>query len=363
MKRRSLLVAGVAAAAGMPIARAGTPVLGLTLPLTSVQAEVAMELQGGYELALKAADSPIRLMVLDDSSKPNQTAENVKHLASNPDVIALSGIVGTPHAQAGIPVARAAGLPVVGIRSGAQLLRDGKPGVYHLRSSFEAELDKLAVMCAGGAMKSLAILYSDDSFGTGSRDQLVKSLKAVGVGVAKPVPVERNGSNLAAAAAECAEQVKRGEATGIALLLLAKPMTAAAIQLRVQHKIIMPLYAMSFSAVRSVASDNVPGLNGLGLVSAFPLPRASATPTCYAYRAACAKFNRQDLVESLTAYEGFFYGSVIAKTEAYTREGVVKRMNAGLLVHGKDIVMDSERVGYRYLEIVSKSVHDGRLRA
>ena len=258
MKRRDVLL-GSAACLLPPCALAAGPALGLTLPLTGVQAEVAKELEQGYRLALQYARSPMRLIVMDDASNPEKTVANVETLAGNAAVIAISGIVGTPHAQAALPVARAASLPVVGLRSGAQLLRDGKAGVYHLRASYESELDKLAELCAGGGMKKLAILYSADSFGTSSRDHLLKALKAVGVDAAPPLAVERNGENIEAVAAQCATQIKAGEATGVVLLLIAKPMVRTAAELRLRHGILLPLYAMSFVATKSVASDDVPG--------------------------------------------------------------------------------------------------------
>jgi ABC-type branched-subunit amino acid transport system substrate-binding protein len=361
VKRRELLLAGAASALAAPTL-AATPALGLTLPLTGVQAEVAKELEQGYRLALQYARSPMRLIVMDDASNPEKTVANIEVFAGNASVIAVSGIVGTPHAQAALPVARAAGLPVVGLRSGAQLLRDGKAGVYHLRASYESELDKLAALCAGAGMKKLSVLYSNDSFGTGSRDHLLKALAAVGVAAAPPLAVERNGENIDAVAAQCAAQIKGGDATGVVLLLIAKPMVRTAAELRLKHGILLPLYAMSFVATRSVASDDVPGLNGLGLVLAFPLPRSNPSLVSQNYRTACLRHKREDLIESLTAFEGFFYGSVVALTEASSREGVARRMNSGISVYGEYIAMDAERVGYRYLEIVGKSF-GGKLRA
>ena len=62
-------------------------------------------------------------------------------------VVALSGIVGTPHAEAGLKAAKAGGLPVVGIRSGARHLRNGEPTVFHLR--MKAAATSCAGSCAG----------------------------------------------------------------------------------------------------------------------------------------------------------------------------------------------------------------------
>lgn len=230
MKRRSLLLGAAAAAAaqhGMASivsAAGGTPTLGVTLPLSGVQAEVAKDLETGYRLA--AATAGFSLKVVDDASSPEKVAENVRQMAADPNVLALSGIVGTPHAQAGLAAAKAGGLPVVGIRSGAQFLRNGDPSVFHLRASYEDELDKMVTFCQGVGLKRMAILYSEDSFGTSSRDHLIGRLKAAGIEVVSQVGVERNGANVAQAAAKVAESAK-SDFTAIALLLIVKPMLAA----------------------------------------------------------------------------------------------------------------------------------------
>ena len=94
MKRRHLLVTATAAAAASTLSWASPGrVLGLSLPLTGVQAEVARDLALGYQLALDAASSDLTLMILDDESKPDLTAANIRRFASDGSGLALSGIV------------------------------------------------------------------------------------------------------------------------------------------------------------------------------------------------------------------------------------------------------------------------------
>ena len=354
--RRTALSAVTASVLSFPFfSRAASTAVGLTLPITGPQAEVAKDLRSGYEIALKGTG--LDLIVLDDESNPEKAATNVKLFANNPNEIATSGIVGTPHAQAALPVAIQGGLPIVGIRSGARSLRTGKDGVYHLRSSFEEELDKLASLCAGAGYKKMAILFSDDAFGKGARDHFVMALKALKIGVLSEVSMLRNGENLSESTAKIAEDLKAfKEPAGVVLLLILKPMTAAAQSLRVNHGIVLPMFAMSFVGTKSFSLDQSPALRALGLVSAFPLPRASMNSLAIQFRSAMINADRKDLFESLTALEGYFYGSVLAQAAnaGKTRDGLIKVLSRGMKVESQSVVFDQNYVGYHYLEIIHK---------
>jgi branched-chain amino acid transport system substrate-binding protein len=337
--------------------------VGLSLPMTGVQAEVGKDLEIGYQLALMSNNSDLGLLVLDDNGDAARTATNVKAFASNPEVIVLSGVVGTAHAQAAIPVARAGNLPVVGMRSGAVYLRDGLEGVFHLRASYEQELDQIAKMCEGMGLRAVAIIHSDDPFGMGSRKHLESALKLKGIAALPPMPVARDGSNMVTVTEQCAEAVSvQGVPSGVVLLMISKPMSEAAKQLREKHKIYLPMIAMSFTATKSISSDVIPHLTGMGLVSAFPLPTSSISELCKQFRKDCMTFKMPDQIGSLTTLEGYVYGSVIAKTGAQTRDQVIQRMNTGVRMVDFWVKPDKQKVGYRYLEVVIKS-SDGRLKS
>ncbi len=366
MRRRTLLVGAAASIAGYPLhsmTKTQDKLIGLSLPVTGVQAEVARDLELGYRLAFQSSNPDLQLLVLDDGGEAGRTASNVKAFVNNPNVIAITGIVGTPHAQQAIPLATAGGLPIVGIRSGAKSLRDGRAGVFHMRSSFEDELDAIAKICAGAGLQTVGIIHSADSFGEGSRTHLVAALKARGIEALPTMPVARDGSNIAAVTAKCAAAVSvKDKAAGIVLLMISKPMTEAAKELRDTHKIALPIFAMSFVATRSVSVDVVPYLTGLGLVSAFPIPQTSFSEASKQFRRDCEKFNQREIMGSLTAYEGYFYGSVIARTGAQTREQVNQKMLAGVRFGDQLIKPGVDMVGYHYLEIVRKS-YDGKLKS
>lgn len=372
LPRRSFVLHALGSAATVAIPTlsrtAQSPVLGVSLPLTGPQAEVAKEIAIGYQLAMQASNNVLTLKILDDESKAEKTAENIKRFGEDASVIAASGIVGTPHAQAAIPIAMSLGLPLVGIRSGSPALRKGQGGVFHLRSSFDEELTKVAAMCKGGGIEKMAILFSNDSFGTEARDSLTASLKSLNIDIVSSVPVDRNGENIDKATQALASEVKSKQgAVGIALLLISKPMQAAAALLRNRHKLISPMFVMSFVATKGFSASTDEALIGMGIVTAFPMPRIDRSPTMNEFRALAEKQGLGAYVESHATYEGYFYGLVAAKATSAgsslaSRERVVQHLNTGVDVGDTKIRFDSRRVGFKHLQILVKS-NDGKLRA
>jgi branched-chain amino acid transport system substrate-binding protein len=366
MRRRNFLSSSAAIAAIAHTTSYATTqdrVIGLSLPRTGNQAAVASDFEMGYRLSLLAANSPFKIRVLDDFGEAKRTAENVKILADDPSVIALTGIVGTPHAELALPIATAAGLGVFGIRSGASSLRDGRSGVIHMRSSYEEELDKIASMCAGAGLSSVSIIHSNDSFGKSTRTYLAAALEKRRIATFAPISIERNGSDMLQATTKCAKSLGvSGQYAGVVLLMISDPMLNASKELRLTHKIALPIFAMSFVATRAISSQPIPYLTGLGLVSAFPIPQTSVSEVSRRFRKDCEKFGLTEISASLTSFEGWFYGSAIARTEATTRPQVLQRMLAGVTVADQKILPDSMMVAYRHTEIVRKS-DDGKLKS
>jgi ABC-type branched-subunit amino acid transport system substrate-binding protein len=248
-----------------------TKTIGLSLPLTGVQAEIGKEMEFAYQMAMESAGQPFRLSIKDDGSKVEGAVENYRGFASDPSVVACSGLVGTPHAVAVVPIARAAGLPLVGIRSGASQLRIPDNTIWHLRSSYDDETALMVKDAIARGQKSIAILYSNDSFGESARDGMLAEMKLHGMKELITVAVDREGGNLTQACNQVATVLKsQQEATSIALLLITKPMVAACKQFRTVHRMVNPILAMSITANLVVMREPDPGLLGLAVVTAFP---------------------------------------------------------------------------------------------
>lgn len=362
MRRRTLLYG---AAASLAVAtgsvRANTKVrVGLPLPFTGVQSEVANDLRAGYEMAFnQAAELGVSVEPIwaDDLAQPEQTARLVEQFAKDRSFIATTGIVGTPHAKAAVPRAVVGGLPVVGLRSGALELRDGTRGVYHLRASYTDELTSMVKVINGAGLERLAVVYSNDSFGTASAQHVEKVAASLGVTLVSNEPAERSGSDIAAAVAKAVDREKR--ATALLLLVLEGPMLKAVEHARKSMSFLNPVFCMSFCATRRLAEATDQHLVGLGLVSAFPLPRTDLTALAERFRRVARDWHRPGVINSLTAFEGFLYGSVLftamARAKEPSRTGLMEALGAPQDVGGIRVAFDARFVGYRYLQLLYKS--------
>ena len=270
MRRRTLLSAlpasMVCATLGAPalVRAAPAKTIGLSLPLTGVQAAIGKEMKEAYEIAFAEAENPFKLKILDDQSKAEVAADNMKSLCGDASIIAVSGIVGTPHAQACAPIAMEASMPLIGIRSGARSLRNNDNSIWHLRTSFEDEITFIVSDTAGRGKGSLIVIYSDDSFGKSSKDWMLAEMKRLNVKEVLTLPIDREGAQVT----EVCQKIRNSlaglqEMPSIALLMITKPMVAATKELRIKHKIANPILAMSFTANTTVTSEQDQGLVGL----------------------------------------------------------------------------------------------------
>ncbi|OYU43791.1 MAG: hypothetical protein CFE44_16465, partial [Burkholderiales bacterium PBB4] len=300
----------------------------------------------------------------DDEAKAENTAKLVEQFARDQSIVATTGIVGTPHAKAAVPRAVAGGLPVVGIRSGAAELRDGAKGVYHLRASYTDELTNMVKVIHGAGLERLAVVYSDDAFGTAAAAHVTKAAAALGVQLVSNVPADRSGSNVVAAVSQAVAPAK--QASALLMLVLEGPMITGVAHARRALSFVNPVFCMSFCATKRLAESTEQNLVGLGLVSAFPLPRTDLSVLAERFRQSAQTWHRPGVIHSLTAFEGFLYGSVLTsslmRAREPSRQGLLTALAPPQEVGGIRVDFDTRNVGYHYLQLVYKSA-TGVLRA
>jgi hypothetical protein len=153
--------------------------------------------------------------------------------------------------------------------------------------------------------------------------------------------------------------------TAVALLLIVKPMLAAVHELRGVHGLSQPILAMSFTIASEVAALRDGELTGLSMVSAFPLPRLG-TGLPQLFRRSLAKSGHPPvLANSVTAYEGFFYGMVAGQAAVLgdgSRAAVMQKLQSGFQLSDVKVSFQNGVLGYQHLQMLYKS-RDGMLRA
>src|SRR5437763_4278680 len=108
----------------------------------------------------------------DDSYEPQKMIEAMKKMLAEDKVLAIVGTVGTPTANAGLPIATEAKVPFIGPFTGAEFLRNPYSRyVVNIRTSYFQETEAwIEHLTKDLGITNIAILYQDDAFGLAGLD-------------------------------------------------------------------------------------------------------------------------------------------------------------------------------------------------
>lgn len=112
----------------------------------------------------------LELITEDDRYEQSVAPSASKKLIEEHRVFALLGYVGTPTGVAHLPVVTQAKVPLVGMFTGAEVLRvPFNRYVFHVRASYYDETEKIVeqVLSTGG--QKIAVFYQDDAYGEAGR--------------------------------------------------------------------------------------------------------------------------------------------------------------------------------------------------
>ena len=137
----------------------------------------------------------LELKSRDDAYEPEQAAANAKRFASENDVFAVIGGVGTPTAKRIAPVLRTAGIPFVGPFTGADFLRDASklPNVINLRAGYRDEVVILVNhMIDDLGRTRFGVIYQEDAFGRSVMNNYKEALENRGYPILAKTAYSRN---------------------------------------------------------------------------------------------------------------------------------------------------------------------------
>jgi ABC-type branched-subunit amino acid transport system substrate-binding protein len=136
----------------------------------------------------------IKLLSADDQYAPEKCVDCTADLIENSHVSILAGYVGTPTAKVAVPIVQESKTPLIGIFSGAMLLREPvQRYVLNVRASYDDETEEL-VKYLGDKLgdRKIAVLNKNDSFGLASLGGTEKALGKRGLKLAAKGSFERN---------------------------------------------------------------------------------------------------------------------------------------------------------------------------
>lgn len=319
--------------AAEPGVTADTITLGQTTDLSGPVADLGLEFGKGYKVFFDALNArggvhgrKIVVVAQDDAYNSKKTLEFVDAFIKQGNTFALFGTLGTPNNEALIPIAQAAGMPVLMPITGAPSVRNQAfNGVFNLRASYADEVERLVEHLHTVGIRKIAIAYQNNAF---CKEFLTAATEAMDKRKLKPVlavTVESNASDAVAAS----DQVLNSNPEAVLLGLAGKP-TIAVIKSINQRKRGTQLYALSVLA--SAANLRTLGADGTGvaITQVVPFPVNSTLPLVREYQQAMTAAGHAEF--SHLSLEGYTNAKVVTEGlrragQNLTRAGLVKALN------------------------------------
>lgn len=168
----ALLALSTASARSAEHGAGGKILIGMTAPLTGSMGTYGVGLEQGLRLGFAylnasggVAGRTVELLVKDDAGDPVRAMSNVQELG-NAGILALTGMHGTSAIEAVLPTAERMDLPVIGVASGAENLREPpRRNVFNLRAGIRDETIAMVLHLDTIGLSEIAALAQDDALG------------------------------------------------------------------------------------------------------------------------------------------------------------------------------------------------------
>lgn len=163
-------------------------------------AQLGLRMQVGIQAYFSAVNAQggvngrlIKLVTRDDGYEPVKSAAAVKALIHEDKVFALVGSVGTPTGLAAVPILSEEKVPLVGMFTGAQALREPfNRQVFHVRASYFDETERMVQHLTSMGVKKIAVFYQNDAYGMAGLEGVNRALARRQLKPTATGTVERN---------------------------------------------------------------------------------------------------------------------------------------------------------------------------
>ena len=170
-------------------------------------AQLGLRMQVGIQAYFSAVNAQggvngrlIKLVTRDDGYEPVKSAAAVKALIHEDKVFALVGSVGTPTGLAAVPILSEEKVPLVGMFTGAQALREPfNRQVFHVRASYFDETERIVQHLTSMGVKKIAVFYQNDAYGMAGLEGVNRALARRQLKPTATGTVERNSVDVAKA--------------------------------------------------------------------------------------------------------------------------------------------------------------------
>jgi len=265
------------------------------------------------------------LVTEDDRYETKVAPVASKKLIEEHKVFALLGYVGTPTGVAHLPVVNQARVPLVGMFTGAEVLRvPFSRYIFHVRASYYDETEKIVEQIVSIGGKNVAVFYQDDAYGLAGLTGTEIAMKKRNLQISAKATVERNTVKVENA-------VKALHAAKPDAVVMISAYTSIAEFVRQMQKAGSGATFYNVSFVGSKALADALGKDGVGVAisQVVPFPWGTGVPVVKEYQQLAKKAGFTDY--NFSALEGFLSAKVMVEGlrrtgRNLTREGFIAAM-------------------------------------
>ncbi len=318
-------------------------VIGQFAAISGPAAQLGQRMQVGMQAYFTAVNTQggvfgrsIRLITRDDGYEPERAAAAAKALIQDDKVFALAGSVGTPTGLAALPILTEAQVPLVGMFTGAQALREPfNRQVFHVRASYFDETERIVQHLTTLGIKKIAVFYQNDAYGKAGLEGVTRALSKHKLQPVAAATVERNSVDVT----QSLDTLVKAEPEAIVQISAYKSCAALIKQARAKGYG-GRFFNVSFVGSRALADELGDAGQGVVISQVVPFPYSQSSPIVREYQQRMTESGQKDF--DFSSMEGFITARVLV--EGLRRAG--KNLTRDGLINALESMRDVNLGGY-----------------
>lgn len=318
-------------------------VIGQFAAISGPAAQLGLRMQLGMQTYFNSVNAQggvngrtIKLLTRDDGYEPEKAATAVRALIREDKVFALAGSVGTPTGLAALPILTEEQVPLVGMFTGAQALREPfNRQVFHVRASYFDETERIVQHLTTLGVKKIAVFYQNDAYGRAGLDGVVRALEKRQLKPVATATVERNSVDVA----KSLEVILKSEPEAVVQIGAYKSCAAFIKQARAKGYG-GQFFNVSFVGSKALADELGDAGQGVVISQVVPFPYAPNSPIVREYQQRMLDAGQKDF--DFSSMEGYLTARVLV--EGLRRAG--KNLTRDGLISGLESMRDVNLGGF-----------------
>jgi branched-chain amino acid transport system substrate-binding protein len=277
-------------------------------------AQLGERLKVGIEAYFKSVNAQggvngrqLKLVTRDDGYEPERAKAAVKSLIDEDKVFALVGSVGTPTGIASVPILTEAKVPLIGMFTGAEALRQPfNRQVFHVRGSYYDETERIVQHLTSLGLKKIAVFYQNDAYGKAGLEGVERALTRRQLKIVATGTVERNTVEVA----KSLETILAAQPDAIVQIGAYKACAAFIKQARGKG-FGGQFFNVSFVGSKALADELGDGGAGVVISQVVPFPYGGSIPIVREYQQIMGEAGHKEF--DFSSMEGFLTAKVFVE--------------------------------------------------